>query len=132
MPNDPGLYADYVERNIHRNTMRQQLERSLGPHEVARRRDAERQLRRRVSPFVLNEAIESRDEISPLRAERGFYSLRRGLLPRDSNGDPYLVHPERCKRLFRIISDEWWDLSAKQQSFVSRRSKDYYMIMRNE
>ena len=112
------------------------MKRKTDPAEIRRRRRNARRLRklnktvrRELRRLFAREAEEaSGDEEDSGPAEFGFKDAFSDLEPLDSKGNPYLKAVSTRGRLFKLCSDEYGDLSEKEQRRVRRRATLYYRI----
>ena len=85
---------------------------------------------KRVSPFIMGEAIECNRNESPVIVESGFEKAVADLLPRDTTQKRYLKVPIGCRRLLKVKSLEFFDCSAARRNKIRVDTLVYYDIKR--
>ena len=78
--------------------------------------------------FILEEADESDNGDSIQLEEDGFRDAYANLVPLDSIGQPYIEIPPGRRRLIRIISIEFRDLTNQEQIDVVQKTQIYNEI----
>ena len=73
--------------------------------------------------IFLEEAGESEDDFISETEEDGFRDAYANLLPLDSNGQPYINFVPGTRRLLRIVSIEFMDLTNQEQMEVVRTTR---------
>ena len=83
----------------------------------------ERVRKRMLHGFILEEADESDNDDSVQLEEDGFRDAYANLVPLDSVGQPYIEIPPGRRRLIRIISIEFRDLTNQERIDVVRKTQ---------
>ena len=91
-------------------------------------RNCKRVRKRMLHGFILEEADESDNDNSIQSEEDGFRNAYANLLPLDSNGQSYVEILPGRKRLIRIISIEFRDLTNQERTDVIRKTQLYNEI----
>ena len=125
MPLDYDHLATHTLRRAH-SRRKEKRRRAKLSEEERKSEDRERKrIKREARQFIDAGAIEDnkeKDNTQPV--EVGYYQLIRDLIPRDpATGKPFLIVLGR--KLSKINSDGWWDLTIKQQSIVRRKTRRY-------
>ena len=84
--------------------------------------------KRMLNCFLLEEADESDNDNSVQSEEGGFRNAYANLLPLDSTGQSYVEILPGRKRLIRIISIEFRDLTNQERTDVIRKTQLYNEI----
>ena len=85
---------------------------------------------KRVSPFIMGEAVECSHVESSVAVEKGYRKAVADLLPRDTNNKRYLKVPVGCRRLLKVKSLEFFDCSAARRNKIRVDTLVYYDIKR--
>ena len=86
-------------------------------------RKRKRWRKRMLDGFLLEEADESEDDFISETEEDGFRDAYATLLPLDSNEQPYIKFVPGTRRLLRIVSIEFIDLTNQERTEVVRTTR---------
>lgn len=126
---DIAHIASHTQRQIRRHRKERKRRSKLTKEERVRENVERKRVGRAVSHFVDLAAVEDNTvNDNNQQVEAGYYQLIHDLVPRDRNGRPFLiVFP---KRLIKINSDFWWDLTRKQQRVVKHKTRRYQSYLK--
>ena len=126
---DIAHIASHTKRQIRRHRKERKRRSKLTKEEKVRENLKRKRVGRAVSHFVDLAAFEDNTvNDNNQQVEAGYYQLIHDLVPRDKNGRPFLiVFP---KKLIKINSDFWDDLTRKQQRVVRRKTRRYQSYLK--
>ena len=125
---EAGRLAELVLKRIKGNERRRQRRCLMSKEERTEELECRRWCKRMLNGFLLEEADESDNDNSIQSEEDGFRNAYANLLPLDSNGQSYVEILPGRKRLIRIISIEFRDLTNQERTDVIRMTQLYNEI----
>ena len=125
---EAGRLAELVLKRIEGNERRRQRRCLMSKDERTEELERRRWRKRELNGFLLEEADESDNDSSIQTEEDGFRDAYANLLPLDSTGQSYVEILSGRKRLIRIISIEFRDLTNQERTDVIRKTQLYNEI----
>ena len=126
--NEAGRLAELVLKRIKGNEQRRKRRCLMSKEERTEELEHRRWRKRMLNGFLLEEADESDNDNSVQSEEDGFRNAYANLLPLDSTGQSYVEILPGRKRLIRIISIEFRDLTNQERTDVIRMTQIYNEI----
>ena len=126
--NEAGRLAELVLKRIKGNEHRRKRRCLMSKEERTEELEHRRWRNRMLDGFLLEEADESDNDSNIQTEEDGFRDTYANLLPLDSTGQSYVEILSERKRLIRIISLEFRDLTNQEQTDVIRMTQIYNEI----
>jgi hypothetical protein len=125
---EAGRLAELVINRIKGNKRRHQQRCLMSKDERTEELERRRWRKRMLNGFLLEEADESDNDSNIQTEEDGFRDAYANLLPLDSTGQSYVEILSGRKRLIRIISLEFRDLTNQERTDVIRKTQLYNEI----
>ena len=126
--NEAGRLAELVLQRIKGNDLRRRWRCRTTREERIKERNCKRVRKRLLHGFVLDKADESDNDNSIQSEEDGFRNAYANPLPLDSTGQSYVEILPGRKRLIRIISIEFRDLTHQERTDAIRMTQLYNEI----
>ena len=121
--NEAGRLAELVLKRIKGNERCRKRQCLMSKEERTEELERKRWRKRMLNGFLLEEADESDNDNSIQSEEDEFRNAYANLLPLDSNGQSYVEILPGRKRLIRIISIEFRDLTNQERTDVVRMTQ---------
>ena len=125
---EAGRLAELVLNRIKGNERRRQRRCLMSKDERTEELERRRWRKRMLNGFLLEEADESDNDNSIQSEDDGFRNAYANLLPLDSTGQSYVAILPGRKRLIRIISIEFRDLTNQERTDIVRMTQIYNEI----
>ena len=126
--NEAGQLAELVLKRLKGNERRRKRQCLMPKEERTEELKRKRWRKRMLNGFLLEEADESDNDNIVQSEEDGFRNAYANLLPLDSTGQSYVEILPGRKRLIRIISIEFRDLTNQERTDVVRMTQLYNEI----
>jgi len=126
--NEAGRLAKLLLKRIKRNERRHKRQCLMSKEERIEELERKQWRKRMLNGFLVEEADESDNDSIVQSKENGFRNAYANRLPLDSTGQSYLEILPGRKRLIRIISIEFRDLTNRERTDVVRMTQIYNEI----